>query len=823
MAREQGGPMPEKHVTLPVTGMSCANCALNIEKTLEKVPGVKEANVSFASEQAALTFDPHEVPLQNLVKKIQDAGYGVTTAVAEFPITGMSCTNCAVTIEKALNRKVPGVVKASVNFAAERALVEYYPSIADIDDIMAAIEEAGFGVIRPDDMLEAEDAEIAARNMEIRNQTQKLWVGLLFTVPLFVLSMGRDFGLLGLWSHAAWMDWLFLSLATPVQFYTGKDYYTGGWKSLKNRSANMDVLVAMGSSVAYVYSLGVLLSPSFGEHVYFETSAVIITLIKLGKVLESRTKARTGGAIRKLMDLRPKTATIMNNGKEEEISLSQVKVGDLVMVRPGGSIPVDGMILEGESSVDESMLTGEPLPVDKGPEEKVTAGTMNQEGFLKFKATAVGKETALARIISLVQQAQGSKAPIQALADRAAAVFVPVVIGIALLTFFLWWSVGGAFVPAMIRMVAVLIIACPCALGLATPTAIMAGMGRGAEQGILFKNSQALETATQLDTMVLDKTGTLTMGKPSVVDIVVLDSIIQDEESLLRLAASAERGSEHPLGKAIVKETEERGITLLEAEGFKASRGLGVEARVNGHQVLVGKSAWFDEKGIDVRGKTGAFYALQDEGKTVIGVVVDQRLAGLIAVADTLKPDSRDAVQSLHGQDLKVIILTGDHMQTAKAMASEVHMDEVIAEVRPEEKAARIKDLQARGKKVGMVGDGINDAPALAQADVGLAIGTGTDVAVQAGDVILVSGRLTGITNAMDLSRATMKIIRQNLFWALFYNVVLIPVAAGVFYPLQSLPGFLRQLHPILAALAMALSSIMVVSNSLRLYRAEQE
>ncbi len=815
--------MPEKHVTLPITGISCANCALNIEKTLEKVPGVKEANVNFASEQATLTFNPHEIPLQDLVKKIQDTGYGVTTAVAEFPITGMSCANCAVTIEKALNRKVAGVVKASVNFAAERALVEYFPSIADIDDIMAAIEKAGFGVIRPDDILEAEDAELAARNMEIRNQTQKLWVGLLFTAPLFVLSMGRDFGLFGLWSHAAWIDWLFLSLATPVQFYTGKDYYTGGWKSLKNRSANMDVLVAMGSTVAYVYSLAVLLSSSFGEHIYFETSAVIITLIKLGKVLESRTKARTGGAIRKLMDLRPKTATIMNNGKEEEISLSQVKVGDLVMVRPGESIPVDGMILEGESSVDESMLTGEPLPVDKGPEEKVTAGTMNQEGFLKFKATAVGKDTALARIIRLVQQAQGSKAPIQALADRVATVFVPVVIGIALLTFLLWWSVGGAFVPAMIRMVAVLIIACPCALGLATPTAIMAGTGRSAEQGILFKNSQALETATQLDTMVLDKTGTLTTGKPSVVDIMVLDSIIQDEDLLLRLAASAEQGSEHPLGKAMVKETEKRGITLWEPEGFKASRGLGVEARVNGHQVLVGKPAWFDEKGIDVRGKTGAFYALQEEGKTVIGVVVDQRLAGLIAVADTLKPDSQDAVQSLHRQDLKVIMLTGDHMQTAKAMASKMHMDEVIAEVRPEEKAARIKDLQARGEKVGMVGDGINDAPALAQADVGLAIGTGTDVAVEAGDVILVSGRLTGITKAMDLSRATMKIIRQNLFWALFYNIVLIPVAAGVFYPLQFLPGFLRQLHPILAALAMAMSSIMVVSNSLRLYKTKHQ
>jgi len=633
--------------------------------------------------------------------------------------------------------------------------------------------------------------------------------------------MGRDLGLLGPWSHATWMGWLFLALATPVQFYTGKDYYTGGWKSLKNRSANMDVLVAMGSSVAFAYSFAVLLFPSLGEHVYFETSAVIITVIKLGKMLESRTKGRTGGAIRKLMGLRPKTATILDNGKEMEISLAQVKRGDLVMVRPGESIPVDGTILEGESSLDESMLTGEPLPVDKGPGEKVTGGTMNQEGLLKFRATAVGKETALAQIIRLVQEAQGSKAPIQALADRVSAVFVPAVIGIAFLTFILWWWVGGTFVPAMIRMVAVLIIACPCALGLATPTAIMAGTGKGAERGILFKNSEALEMATKLDTMVLDKTGTLTMGKPSVVNIVVFDRLIKDETGLLKLAASAEQGSEHPLGQAIVKEAKKRGIILSEPEGFKASRGFGVQARINGQQVLVGKPAGFEEMALGVDRDTESLHVLQDEGKTVMGVVVDGRPAGLIAVADTLKPDSRDAVEALHQQDLKVIILTGDHIETAKAMALEVKIDKVIAGVRPEEKAARIKDLQGKGEKVGMVGDGINDAPALAQADVGLAIGTGTDVAVETGDVILVRGHLMGVATAIDLSRATMKTIRQNLFWALFYNVILIPVAAGIFYPLQSLPGFLRQFHPILAALAMAMSSIIVLSNSLRLYRAK--
>ena len=813
--------MSEKNVTLPVTGMTCANCALNIERNVKKLPGVKEANANFASEQATISFDSNEVQLQDLIERIHDAGYGVAKATVEFPVTGMTCANCAMTIERTLNRKVPGVVNASVNFAAERVLVEYIPTLTNIDEMVAAIEKAGYEAIRPAEMLEAEDAELAARKAEIRNQTKKFLVGVLFTAPLFFVSMGRDFGLLGLWSHATWVNWLFWALATPVQFYTGWDYYTGGWKSLRNKSANMDVLVAMGSSVAYFYSLAVLLSPSLGKHVYFETSAVIITLIKLGKLLESRTKGRTGGAIRKLMGLRPKTATIVENGKEKEISLSQVKAGDAVIVRPGESIPVDGVILEGESSVDESMLTGEPIPVDKGPGEKITGGTINGEGRLKFKATAVGKDTALARIIRLVQEAQGSKAPIQALADRVAAVFVPGVIGIAFLTLILWWTLGEGFVPAMIRMVAVLIIACPCALGLATPTAIMAGTGKGAEKGMLFKNSEALEMATKLDTIVLDKTGTITMGKPSVVNVVSADSLVRDEKELLKLAASVERGSEHPLGRAIVKEAEMRGIALFEPEGFKASRGLGVQANINGQEVLVGKPHWFDDMDLNFVDETDQVRSLQDEGKTVMMVVVDAKLAGLIAVADTLKPESGDAIGELHKQDLKVVMLTGDNIQTARAIASEVNIDEVVAEVRPEEKSAKIKKFQDRGEKVGMVGDGINDAPALAQADVGLAIGTGTDVAIETGDVILASGNLTGVSRAIDLSRATMRTIRQNLFWAFFYNVVLIPVAAGVLYPLQFLPQFLRQLHPILAALAMAVSSITVISNSLRLYKAK--
>jgi Cu+-exporting ATPase len=686
--------------------------------------------------------------------------------------------------------------------------------------MIQAIERAGYGAIRPDDTLEGDDAELQARRAEIKDQTAKFAVGLVFTIPLFILSMGRDFGLLGAWAHAPWVNWLFLVLATPVQFYTGWDYYYGGFKSLRNRSANMDVLVAMGSSVAYFYSLALLVVPALGHHVYFETSAVIITLIKLGKMLEARTKGRTGGAIRKLMKLRPKTAFIEVDGREKEIPVSQVRIGDRIIVRPGEAFPVDGAILDGESSVDESMLTGEPIPVDKQAGDSVAAGTINGEGRLRIEARKVGKDTALARIIRMVQEAQGSKAPVQALADRVAAVFVPGVIGIALLTFILWWLMVGEFVPAMIRLVAVLVIACPCALGLATPTAIMAGTGKGAERGVLFKNSEALELASKLDTVVLDKTGTITVGKPAVVDVVCLDGNLANENEFLRLAASAERGSEHPLGRAIVAEATRRGLSLLEPKSFKASRGLGMSAAVDGREVLAGKPGWFMEMGLDLGPLAQKLSLLQNQGKSVVVIAVENKIAGLMAVADRVKPESKDAIESLHRQNIRVVMLTGDNSRTAEAIASEVNIDEVVAEVRPEDKSARIREFQEQGKRVGMVGDGINDAPALAQADVGMAIGTGTDVAIETGDVILASGSLRGVPRAVELSRATMRTIRQNLFWAFFYNVVLIPVAAGVLFPFEFLPSYLRQLHPILAAFAMALSSITVVSNSLRLYRA---
>lgn len=817
--------MSERKTTLPITGMSCANCAMNIERTVKKLDGVAEVSVNFAAEQATVTYDDSQTKLPEVIKKVQDIGFSVPLSQIELPITGMTCANCAMNIERTLNRKVPGVMQASVNFASERAMVSYIPAATGVDEIVGAIRNAGFDALVPDSAEDSQDLEQAAREAEIKDQTGKFVVGVIFALPLFILSMARDFGLIGQWSHGLWVNWFFFILATPVQFYTGWDYYVGGFKSLKNKSANMDVLVAMGSSVAYFYSFALLLLPRLGHHVYFETSAVIITLIKLGKMLESRTKGRTGGAIRKLMGLRPKTAFIQVDGREEEIPLTQVSVGHTVIVRPGEKIPVDGVVQEGSSAVDESMLTGEPLPVDKKPGDTVVGGTINGQGRLIFEARRVGKETALAQIIKLVQDAQGSKAPIQALADKVAAVFVPGIILIALSTFGIWLAIGADVVPAMIRMVAVLVIACPCALGLATPTAIMAGTGKGAEKGILFKNSEALEKATKLDTIVLDKTGTITIGKPDITELIPFAPLCKSENELLQMAASVENGSEHPLGKTICRNAREKGIELLTLVDFKASGGMGVSGRVEGDLYRIGKPGWFDAFGInldDGRKEIGRLISqLQSQGKTVMVVTRNDDVFGLIGVSDKLKPESAEAVAELHRLGLKVAMLTGDNRHTARAIADEVNIDEIIAEVKPDEKAFEIKNLQKNGHMVGMVGDGINDAPALAQADVGFGIGTGTDVAIETADVILASGSLNGIGRAVRISRTTLGTIRQNLFWAFFYNILLIPIAAGILHPFEWMPMFLRNLHPILAALAMAFSSVSVVSNSLRLYRNE--
>ena len=617
-----------------------------------------------------------------------------------------------------------------------------------------------------------------------------------------------------------WVNWLFLALATPVQFYVGWDYYVGGYKSLRAGSANMDVLVAMGSSAAYFYSLAVLLFPGLGGHVYFETSAMIITLIKLGKLLEARAKGRTSEAIKKLMGLRPKTARVMRDGDEVDVPVESVMLGDLVVIRPGERLPVDGIVADGRSAVDESMLTGESLPVDKGPGDEVVGGTINKQGLLRFEATRVGAQTALAQIIRLVEEAQGSKAPIQRLADRISAVFVPVVIGVALVTFFAWLIIGGVgFTESMIYMVAVLVIACPCALGLATPTAIMVGTGKGAEHGILFKNSEALERAHEMWAVVLDKTGTITRGEPSVTDIVVegRDGEARDADrlSLLQLAASAELGSEHPLGKAIILAAQQEGLELSGPEGFEAVAGQGIAATVNGRQVLVGSELLLESRGAVLNGLDAALARLEDEAKTAMLIAADGEALGIVAVADTVKEGSVEAIRQMEEMGLSVVMITGDNQRTAEAIGEQVGLQRVVARVLPGDKAVQVKSLQDESASVvGMVGDGINDAPALAQADVGIAIGTGTDVAMAAADVTLMSGDLRGVPRAIGLSRATMRTIKQNLFWAFFYNIILIPLAAGVFYPWLGI-----RLHPVIAAGAMAFSSIFVVTNSLRLRR----
>jgi Cu+-exporting ATPase len=810
--------MNQQTLQLPVGGMTCANCAMNIERGVNKLDGVSAVNVNFAAEQATITYDPGRLNPAEILDQIKKSGFSVPTESVELAIGGMTCANCAMNIERTLNKKVPGVLGASVNFASEKASVTYLPDLVSVAALIAAIEKAGYKATAPLEAGTGPDAEQSARQQEIRSQKRKFRVGVALSAPLFILSMARDLSLVGAWSHAGWVNWLFWALATPVQFYTGSDFYAGAYRSLRNGTANMDVLVALGSSVAYFYSLIVLLLAIKG-HVYFETAAVIITLIKLGKMLESVNKGRTGAAIRKLMDLSPKTATVMRDDQEVEIPLALVQKGDIVVVRPGSSVPVDGVITEGESSVDEAMLTGEPLPVDKTVGDAVTGGTLNQFGRIKFEARRVGKETALAQIIRLVQEAQGSKAPIQALADKVAAIFVPTVIAIAFITLAVWWAITGDGVEALIRLVAVLVIACPCALGLATPTAIMAGTGKGAQMGILFKSSEALQTAASLQTVVLDKTGTLTEGKPVVTDVMPHAQGGLHPDEVLLAAASVEQGSEHPLGRSIVRKAGEKNLSLWKAEKFKAHGGAGVQAEYGGDTWRVGKPGWFNQLGMPLGHLIGSVTALQKEGKTAMAVFKNQQAVGIIAVADKLKSDAAQAVSELISQGLEVAMVTGDNRQAALAIAEQVGIRQVLAEVRPEDKASKVKALQGEDKTVAMVGDGINDAPALAQADVGIAIGSGTDVAIETAGVILSRESLRGVPAAIGISRATMRTIRQNLFWAFAYNIVLIPLAAGVLSPFEHLPLLLRQLHPMLAALAMSVSSVTVVSNSLRLAR----
>jgi Cu+-exporting ATPase len=814
-----------KTLTVPVLGITCANCVASVERNAKKVNTVADAAVNFASERLSINYDPavstaKEV-LTDVIARVGRAGYSVPTDTVELPLLGMTCANCANTIQRRLN-KVEGVLNAEVNYASERATVEFVPGVTSYSDLVAAVRKAGYDVVETAAMAASDDAEAAARAAELRHQQIRLLVGVLFSLPLFLLSMARDFSLVGAWAHEPWVNWLFLALATPVQFYVGWDYYVGAYKSLRNGSANMDVLVAMGSSVAYVYSVAVLIAltlgnHTLGHHVYFETAAVIITLIVLGKLLEVQAKGRTSAAIKKLIGLQAKTARVIRNGEERDIPIAEVIKHDLVLVRPGEKIPVDGVVTEGYSAVDESMITGESLPVEKAVGDTVIGATINKQGLLKFKATKVGKETALAQIIRLVEQAQGSRAPIQRVVDQVAAYFVPAVIGLALLTFVVWWFVGGDLVPALIRLTAVLVIACPCAMGLATPTSIMVGVGKGAENGILFKNSAALEQAHKLTAIVLDKTGTITKGQPSVTDIVASGQALLTSDELLRLAASAERGSEHPLGESIVRSARERGLALSEPVAFEGIAGYGIAATVEGHKVLLGNLRLMQREGVHLNGLAPKAEGLQAAAKTAMWMAVDGQASALIGVADTIKDGSKEAVAALHKLGLTVVMMTGDNEATAQAIAKEVGIERVFAEVLPGDKAKYVAKLQAEGYKVAMVGDGINDAPALAQADVGIAIGTGTDVAIETADVTLMRGDLRSVPQALALSKATMRNIKQNLIWAFGYNIALIPIAAGVLAPFPWAPDFLRQLHPILAAGAMAFSSISVVSNALRL------
>ncbi len=790
-------------ISLKIGGMTCAACSGRVERSLAKLPGVEKAAVNLATEKATVTYDSSQIGLGDITKKIEAVGFQVIRDKVDLKITGMSCAACSGRIERSIS-KLSGVEVAVVNLASEKATVEYYPDIISLSEIKTKVEQLGFGVHDAADAATG-DKEKKAREAEVNKQRLRLAIAAVFSVPLLLAMVLHMMGVKWTVAELLMNPYFQLVLATPVQFIAGWQFYRGAYMVLKNGSANMDVLVALGTSAAYFYSIANVLRQV--PDLYFETSAILITLIILGKLLEATAKGRTSEAIKALMGLQAKTARVLKSGQEIDIPVEEVLVGDIVIVRPGEKVPVDGIIVEGTSTVDESMLTGESLPIDKKVGDQVVGATINKLGTFKFEAAKVGKDTALAQIVRIVEAAQGSKAPIQRFADVVSGYFVPVVVGLALLTFGVWFFIldPGNFTRALVNFTAVLVIACPCALGLATPTSIMVGTGKGAEHGILIKGAEHLENAHRLTTIVLDKTGTITKGQPEVTDIIPLAGLSEGE--LLRLAASAEKNSEHPLAQAIVHYGQQQGAKLQEPESFIAIPGHGVEVTLGGQLILMGTRKLMQDHHIEFAAALPQVEALELEGKTVMLFAVDNRLCGLLAVADTVKASSAKAIAELQAMGIEVWMMTGDNNRTAKAIAQTVGINKVMAEVLPEHKAEKVGALKAAGKVVAMVGDGINDAPALATADVGFAIGTGTDVAIEAADITLMRGELTGIVAAIRLSKATMRNIKQNLFWALAYNSVGIPIAAA---------GYLS---PVLAGAAMAFSSVSVVTNALRLKR----
>ncbi|WP_394229321.1 heavy metal translocating P-type ATPase [Bacillus thuringiensis] len=798
----------KKEANLQISGMTCAACANRIEKGLKKVEGVHEANVNFALEKTKIMYDPTKTNPQQFKEKVESLGYGIVSDKAEFTISGMTCAACANRVEKRLN-KLDGVNKATVNFALESATVDFNPDEVNVNEMKSAITKLGYKLeVKPDD----QDASTDHRLQEIERQKKKFIISFILSFPLLWAMVSHFSFTSFIYLPDMLMNpWVQLALATPVQFIIGGQFYVGAYKALRNKSANMDVLVALGTSAAYFYSVYLSIqSIGSSEHMtdlYFETSAVLITLIILGKLFEAKAKGRSSEAIKKLMGLQAKTATVVRDGTEIKILIEEVVAGDIVYVKPGEKIPVDGEIVEGKSAIDESMLTGESIPVDKSIGDVVIGSTINKNGFFKVKATKVGRDTALAQIIKVVEEAQGSKAPIQRVADQISGIFVPVVVVIAIITFAVWmiFVTPGDFGGALEKMIAVLVIACPCALGLATPTSIMAGSGRSAEYGILFKGGEHLEATHRLDTVILDKTGTVTNGKPVLTDIIVADGF--HEEEILRLVGAAEKNSEHPLAEAIVEGIREKKIDIPSSETFEAIPGFGIESVVEGKQLLIGTRRLMKKFNIDIEEVSKSMEELEREGKTAMLIAIDKEYAGIVAVADTVKDTSKAAITRLKKMGLDVVMITGDNTQTAQAIAKQVGIDHVIAEVLPEGKAEEVKKLQANGKKVAMVGDGINDAPALATANIGMAIGTGTDVAMEAADITLIRGDLNSIADAIFMSKMTIRNIKQNLFWALAYNALGIPIAAL---------GFLA---PWVAGAAMAFSSVSVVLNALRLQR----